>query len=119
MDEFITLIVNESDDAYSSRQNTVGSHMYLCQLKTCILLGKAVQGLSAAGSTSGCVTDQQYDFGQDLILSLLYSLPFYLFQHFGYFWTPGLSASFSDAVSATLVLVKSYMPQISGICFYS
>lgn len=85
LDEFITSIVNESDDAYSSRQNTIASHTYLCQLKTCSLLGKAVQGLSAAGSAPGCVTDQQDDFGRDRILSSLYSLPFYLFKLFFFF----------------------------------
>lgn len=39
--------------------------------------------------------------------------------NFFFFWTPALFPSFSDAVSATLVLVKSSMPQISGISFYS
>lgn len=92
-------------------------YVYLCQLKTYIHLGKAVHHLRAAGSTPGSVTDQQYYFGQDLILSSLYSLPFYLFNFF--FLTSAFLQSFSDAVSATLGLVKSYVPQISGICFCS
>lgn len=39
--------------------------------------------------------------------------------NFFFFWTPALLPTFSDAVSATLVLIKSSMPRISGMSFYS
>lgn len=83
---------------------------YLCQLKTCTLLGKAVHGLSAAGSTPGYITDQQYDFGQDLFLSSLFSLPFYLFNQVCFFFGHQLSvfASFFYAITAALTLVELY-----------
>lgn len=99
-------------------QTECSCQLYLYQLKTCILLARAVQSLSAAGSTPGCINDQQYDFGQDLFLSSLYLLPFYLLYR-GFFDMNSFFPSFFYAISATLILVKSYTLRITGVFFYS